>query len=200
MDGDQGGAYHAEIFRRELNPLGKLPGSVWSVPSEPLLIPDWAKEKYGLPDHFAAFPQELPRRIILGWSPSGICTACGEGRRPVVEKERTPTQAHHDGYTRGDPNGQRGGMIPLPHRTEATILGYACACPTPAAPTRPAVILDPFGGTGTVAMVAQALGRTGISVDLSADYCKLARWRIRESGHGAKAEERTWRDAQGRMF
>lgn len=39
------------------------------------------------------------------------------------------------------------------------------------------VVLDPFGGTGTTALVAQELGRVGISNDLSADYCRLAKWR-----------------------
>ena len=60
-----------------LNPLGKLPGSVWDIPSQPLTVP----AHLGI-DHFAAFPMELPRRCILGWSPPGICTACNEGRRP----------------------------------------------------------------------------------------------------------------------
>ena len=36
------------------------------------------------------------------------------------------------------------------------------------------IVLDPFGGTGTTAHVASALGRVGISADLSADYCRLA--------------------------
>lgn len=83
---------------------------------------------------------------------------------------------------------------------DARITGYACACPDDSAPTRPAVVLDPFGGTGTVAMVARALGRTGISVDLSADYCRLAAWRIFKSGHAAKAIARTNRENQGRLF
>jgi DNA modification methylase len=39
------------------------------------------------------------------------------------------------------------------------------------------VVLDPFGGTGTTALVATMLGRQGISVDASADYCRLAQWR-----------------------
>lgn len=93
------------------HPLGKLPGSVWSIPTEPLRIPAAVKAALDLPDHFAAFPQEWPRRIILGWSPEG------------------------------------------------------------------GVVLDPFGGTGTTAMVAQSLGRVGISGDLSGDYGRLARWR-----------------------
>ncbi len=49
---------------RILDPLGRVPGSVWSIPSEPLLIPDDTRQLLDLPDHFAAFPQEWPRRII----------------------------------------------------------------------------------------------------------------------------------------
>lgn len=80
---------------------------------------------------------------------------------------------------------------------QTTITGYACACPTPDAPTRPAVVLDPFGGTGTVAMVARALGRYPVHIDLSRDYLRLARWRIYEAGHASKTVERTNREAQG---
>jgi len=108
------------------NPLGKLPGSVWSIPSEPLQVPD----ELGV-DHFAAFPQEWPRRLILGWCPA-------------------------DG-----------------------------------------VVLDPFAGTGTVPMVARALGRTGIGIDLSADYLRLASWRVFESGHASKSTARTNGERQG---
>jgi site-specific DNA-methyltransferase (cytosine-N4-specific) len=35
-----------------------------------------------------------------------------------------------------------------------------------------------------------ALGRRGISVDLSADYCRLAAWRTRDPGQRAKAARR----------
>jgi hypothetical protein len=69
------------------------------------------------------------------------------------------------------------------------ITGEACACPDTSAPTRPAVILDPFGGTGTTALVAHALGRHGISVDMSADYCRLAEWRTSDPGQLAAALE-----------
>jgi DNA modification methylase len=201
-----------------LDPLGKLPGSVWTIATQPLKVP----AELGI-DHFAAFPMEWPRRIISGWSPSGICTACGDGRRPVVvtdlgRKEReTPAYGAGNHGTGGSTLGSRG--------SSATILGEACAC-TPYTdhpgtgessrmgdsretglaqrsrngdvgnaprtgpwreyhlanwhdrpPTVPAVVLDPFGGTGTTALVAAALGRHGISVDMSADYCRLAEWR-----------------------
>lgn len=233
------------------SPLGALPRSVWEIPTEPLTVPD----HLGV-DHFAAFPSEWPRRLILGWSPSGICVECGSERRPVVgiahdlyrAAGATGRAKRQDiGGTHGG-NGMNGAGYPQT-RTAATITGYVCACapftdhperrrgdnnaasrdgsrsrsgfdggakewaeyqaknPGPVReyhlegwtppPTRPAVVLDPFGGTGTTAMVARALGRIGVSVDLSADYCKLARWRIFESNGAAKVAARVNRDRQG---
>lgn len=163
------------------NPLGKLPGSVWTIPTEPLRVPD------GLPQHFAAFPSEWPRRIILGWSPSGVCRECGEGRRPVVDTVYDPLGPNGDGTWTRRANTVSGGPMPTERaRQTATITGYACACPTPDAPTTPARVLDPFAGTGTVPAVANALGRHGIGVDLSADYLRLARWRCQDPALRAK--------------
>ena len=150
-----------------------------------------------------SFPSEWPRRLILGWSPSGICTECGEGRRPTVEKEKDIF--YGEGQHRSGAQQVKDGAAEVgwAHNekwtTTATITGYACACSDTNAPTTPARILDPFGGTGTTAMVARALGRTGISIDLSHDYSRLARWRIYESGGAAKAEGRTNRDRQGAL-
>jgi DNA modification methylase len=190
-----------------LNPLGKLPGSVWTIPSEPLRIPDDVKQSRNLPDHFAAFPSAWPVRIIAGWSPSGICTACGEPRRPVVERTGNVVSSRGDELLGGMANGY-GGRSDTERRVR-TALGasfpkheqvmtgrYTCPCDSdgyrtaqglPLPPTTPAVVLDPFGGTGTVAMVAKQMGRVGISVDLSNDYCRLAEWRCNESDHGEKA-------------
>lgn len=225
------GGQRPRAMTDDVNPLGKLPGSVWTVPTEPLTVPS----ELGV-DHFAAFPTEFPRRIIAGWSPSGICQACGEGRRPVVD--RTPMQIRHSpragGYGSRITDGITGTMLAP---AETTITGYVCACTphtdhpgtrdpvgtvrfgagaalkdnaersdegryapregtawreyhfdrwTPA-PTRPAVVLDPFGGTGTVALVADVLGRHGIHVDLSADYNRLARWRTADPAQRARA-------------
>jgi DNA modification methylase len=60
--------------------------------------------------------------------------------------------------------------------------------------------LDPFAGTGTTIMVARALGRHGVGIDLSADYLRLARWRIYQSGHAAKTMRRTWDERQGSLL
>jgi hypothetical protein len=195
-----------------------------------------------------SFPPELPRRLILGWSPPGICLECGEGRRPVVDRRNIPLRPG-DQPGRASLNGEaahgfdrRAGT----HMTqEATILGWACSCtpctdfperaqgrgfipdpsdktagasangsernkayreslkrpPLPvreyhldgwrAPPTRPAIVLDPFSGVGTTCLVARALGRIGIGVDLSHSYSRAARWRVFESGDWQQVIERT---------
>jgi len=174
----------------DYNPLGKLPGSVWTIPTEPLTVPP----ELGV-DHFAAFPTEWPRRIIQGWSPAGICVECGEGRRPVSERETVFDKARDQVHAteiaaRGAAHVVMSGgtaKSTLNGRTTRTISNYACACLTPDAPIRPSLILDPFGGTGTVALVARTLGRHGISVDLSHDYSRLAQWRTADPGQLAKA-------------
>jgi DNA modification methylase len=173
--------------RRPPNPLGKLPGSVWTIPTSPLKVP----ESLGI-DHFAAFPSELVRRIVLGWSPREVCTACGEGRRPVTVTTKHPVQKTYNGTRtalrelHGRQGQGKGSPSPFPATTSAVITGYACACPHPTAPATPGTVLDPFGGTGTTALVADCFGRHGISVDLSADYCRLATWRTRDPGERAR--------------
>jgi SAM-dependent methyltransferase len=170
---------HGGLRDQDRNPLGKLPGSVWTIPTEPLRVPD----HLGI-DHFAAFPTEWPKRIIQGWSPAGVCVECGEGRRPVVDKVTTGRDNSYDGRNRSTVDVKAWKAMKADHPD--TITGYACACPEPTADTRPSVILDPFGGTGTTALVAKALGRRGVSVDMSADYCRLAEWRTNDRNQLAK--------------
>jgi DNA modification methylase len=180
------------------NPLGKLPGSVWTIPTQPLTVPT----ELGV-DHFAAFPMEWPRRIVTGWSPREVCTACGEGRRPVVHTPRASDfvqQAKYEGQA-----AVRGGLGATSQlklsggprqrwreKNPTTLTGYACACPDTTAPATPGTVLDPFGGTGTTALVAHALGRHGISVDMSADYCRLAEWRTSDPKELARAQQREY--------
>lgn len=180
------GGQRPRMMLDSCNPLGKLPSSVWEIPSEPLRVPD----HLGV-EHFAAFPSEWPRRIVRGWSPPGICTACGQGRRPNVVKQR---QVYHgQGRYRSGAQQRKDGADVTGWRhdekwnTTAVIAGYCCGCPAPDAATRPAVVLDPFGGTGTVALVAAAFGRVGISVDRSGDYCRLAQWRVGDPDEQARA-------------
>ena len=49
------------------------------------------------------------------------------------------------------------------------------------------VVRDPFGGTGTVAVVAKKTGRHFIHVDVSKKYCQIAAERLAQVTHGSTA-------------
>lgn len=66
---------------------------------------------------------------------------------------------------------------------------YVCSCADTSAPSTPGIVLDPFGGSGTVALVASLLGRDSISIDLSADYNRLAEWRTSDPKQIANAQK-----------
>lgn len=247
--GDTGdGASGGMVGGLEGNVHGKLPPSVWDIPTQPLNVPKYLEEESldGTAfdfDHFAAYPEALVQKIILGFSPKDVCTLCGQGRFPVSVTEQESTGRTNS----GDAHRQEEGK---PHTVSHTrILGNACAC-TPYTdhperrgkdwrgsdsgdrltsgqrmgkdfqgnghpsrsggewkhdsgenrhtnefgrgpardyhldqweppPTRPGVVLDPFGGTGTTAITAAKLSRRGITCDLSYDYAKrLVEWRM----------------------
>lgn len=202
------------------NPLGKLPGSVWTIASDPLVISKETRDHYDLPEHFAAFPQELPRRLVLGWSPAGVCLTCGEGRRPIrngyacactprtshrgekdwkAGREVMPEHGSDDFHSPGNAVPRRPGGFGTKVPASAGEWEYHLDGWTPP-PTRPAVVLDPFAGTGTTVGVAKALGRYGIGLDLSFDYARLAMWRVFQSGHFAKTVRRTNEANQGSLL
>ena len=197
------------------------------------------------PDHYAAWPTELVRRLILGWSPHSICLQCGQGRVPVAvpvgEAGRRPGGGNT--YRSMRATGEKDTNLADAALQPRRIVGYACPCcpstlhpatgqPSPTAgpdgrnpsrpadleahqervgawreyhldgwtppPSRPAVVLDATGGTGTTALVAGQLGRIGISVDLSMNYSRLARWRI--ANDPGKASRRTWSERQQELL
>ena len=65
------------------------------------------------------------------------------------------------------------------HTKPATTTSWvpSCECLRSAKPI-PATVLDPFGGAGTVGLVAERLGRDSITIEISPDYADMARRRI----------------------
>lgn len=106
-----------------------------------------------------------------------------EGNLRLGSDDDTPASSEpgNTGQTR-DAGGTRATYEAKPKE----LVGYACACPDTTAPTRPAVILDPFMGTGTTVLTAHHLGRHGVGIDLSADYIRLAKWRCEDPKMRAK--------------
>ena len=53
-----------------------------------------------------------------------------------------------------------------------------CACDRP--DVEPCVVLDPFGGSGTVGVVARDLGRKSILIEVNPEYKALIEGRLRK--------------------
>jgi len=124
--------------------------------------------------HFATFPEALVSTPILAGCPKEICTKCGKAREAVYEKEnRTRTKTIGRVDTIEGTQGRAG-------EPQIAIKGYTdCGC---GEPFKPGVCLDPFLGSGTVAVVAQKLGRDWIGIELQEKYIKLAQHRLSSTG------------------
>lgn len=138
--------------------------------------------------HFATFPEEIPLRCIkAGTSEKGCCSKCGAPWIRVVEKgDLVPDAPGYKprGTKRGDdfvknamtPTGETQGH-PNFHYEQKT-LGWRPSCKCDAGEPVPALVLDPFCGSGTTGVVARQLQQNFIGIELNPDYCKMARQRI----------------------
>ena len=106
--------------------------------------------------HFATFPEELVRRPLLTTCPEKVCSACDQPWRRARATAGTSGEA------------QLGDLVP-------------CGC---GALTTPGVVVDPFMGSGTVAVVAERFGRDWLGIELNPSYGELAMERIEAARSG----------------
>jgi DNA modification methylase len=111
--------------------------------------------------HFATFPLGLVIPPILATCPQRVCAIC-----------RTPWQRslerHHGRLLATGP------------------LDPSCVC---AADWQPGVVLDPFIGSGTTAITAEAHGRDWIGIEIKPEYASLAQERIQAERDKRAAQE-----------
>ena len=151
-------------------PGGRNSRDVWTIQSQRL------KHK-----HYAAFPMELAERCISAGCPATVCSECQAPYVRIIEKESIPEaadwlpyegkhasqddQASHKrilGNIRRLRAAGRDHDNPLPKRIT---VGWQPTCKC-GADTEKGIVLDPFMGSGTVALKARELGRHYIGCDL----------------------------------
>jgi site-specific DNA-methyltransferase (adenine-specific) len=108
--------------------------------------------------HHATYPEGLIERPILASCPERVCVRCGAP------------------WTRAAAARSVGQLAVLGE------LSASCEC---AGRWRPGLVLDPFMGSGTTAVVAQRLGRDWLGIELNTDFVSVAEERIAaERDHG----------------
>lgn len=159
--------------------------------------------------HFATFPPALPDLCIrASTSERGNCAWCGKPIERIVERPRVgdwnPDAAGK--HKRGAKNTNRFKMSAADEQAKSHRLNVSAAVareapgvahdnPFPAprhagwkpccpllnadGATRPAVVLDPFGGAFTTALAAERLGRDAIMIELNPEYAAMGEERLR---------------------
>lgn len=144
------------------NPAGRNRRTVWEIPTQP--TPE---------AHFATFPEALVEPCIkAGTSERGACPKCGAPwRRSIL------SQSSGSGDHRAVPGQNKPFTIPRGEYLRSTI-GWEPTCTCGGDPV-PCIVLDPFGGSGTVAKVARDLGRSSILIEINPEYVQIAKKRLR---------------------
>lgn len=146
--------------------------------------------------HFATFPPALVEPCILsGTSAAGCCPTCGTPWKRVAEKGRVPDRPNRVQGRKGDTINQAhiGGDRRAGNRYNTTVRtqGWKPGCKCPGQDPVPCTVLDPFGGSGTVGMVANWHGRDSILCELNPEYVKLIEERVKMD----KTETGGWKPA-----
>lgn len=111
--------------------------------------------------HYATFPEELPRRVILSMCPEKVCTVCGEPSRRIVERESFGNATVKSRAGTNAPS--LSVSTDVPDFAERRTLGWT-DCGHDA--WRAGVVLDPFAGSGTTLRMALGNGRSSIGIDI----------------------------------
>jgi DNA modification methylase len=158
----------AMLRKPRLDPDGNVSGankrSVWTVAS------------YAYAEsHFATFPPKLIEPMILAGTSPRACEHCGAPWERVIEptghiNKREPAHAPFSSPTKIDSTG----WAPTHQATDQ----WQPTCTCINGGHGRCIVLDPFIGSGTTALVAIQHARHWIGIELNPDYVDLARKRI----------------------
>lgn len=155
------------------NESGRNRRSVWTVSVKPYKG-----------SHFATFPMDLIEPCILSTCPEFVCPVCGKIREKQFDREYVDRPNgdeleefnHERGIAPGKGQARNrwsGGNIPIQPKH---FIGYSdCGC---CSDFNNGIVIDPFMGAGTTALVALKNNRNYVGIELNPDYITLAEQRI----------------------
>ena len=133
--------------------------------------------------HFATFPENLIKPMVLAGCPKEVCNKCGKARKriteqPEWEKHQSKGMAAQD--YEGNPmyrGGSHNDGLPYRSKTKEMVGFTDCGCN---AGWSAGIVLDPFMGAGTTALAAKNLKRNYVGIELNPSYIKMAEKRLRQ--------------------
>lgn len=143
---------------------------VWSIPTKPFKGA-----------HFAVMPEALVEPSILaGTSQAGCCPNCYKPWTRIIQKGEVPERSLRENTLGVIPG--RDSVTRLNSKDMATIpkqtVGWQQSCNCETHEPVPCTVLDPFTGSGTVAVVALRHNRNYVGTELNPDYVQIAIDRI----------------------
>jgi len=148
------------------SPIGRNMRCVWDIPPTPSLK--------GV--HTATFPVDLAMRPVKAGCPEKVCTKCGLPMERVYGKPlKLSTSTPEEKFK----NCILTGFIEWDEKKPFSIfLGETnCGC---GAEFEPGVVLDPFGGTGTVGIAAKRQKKDWLLFDINPEYVEMSKRRIED--------------------
>lgn len=148
--------------------------------------------------HYATYPEKLVEPCIkVATSLKGVCPKCGSQWARILQRAtntegRKAAGKNDEEYQRSrvTPRDSEAGDFHDLGTLESKTLGWRATCSCGLEETVPALVLDPFMGSGCTGMVAARLGRdyTGIEINPAYIY-EQAKWRIIEGETGMDKRE-----------
>jgi len=148
------------------NSQGRNKREVWSIPT--------VGNPYG---HFAMYPKELVETPIKAGCPEKICSSCGKIVTKKYKKIGEVQRRWSTENAENSPYEKQGSMQNIYEED-----GYdICSCNKDFVS---GIVLDPFMGAGTTAVIAKEMNRQYIGFELNPEYCKIAEQRLNEIFRG----------------
>ncbi len=137
--------------------------------------------------HFAIFPEALVEPCILAGSSPTACHVCGAPWRRIVDSRRLldGEKEIKGGWTKAttlrsgramEPTGFGQRRVEVRRQT----VGWEASCAHDAPGAR-CTVLDPFAGIATAGVVAERHGRDFLGIELSGEYARMGRRRLRQA-------------------
>lgn len=157
---------------------GRNKRTVWSICPQP--FPE---------AHFAVYPEELCETPLKSGCPEFVCKKCGKAREKIITTEYVGSSENRGGHIVG--NGQsQGGLYNIPKESAKKVDdGYTnCGCwyvqkfgniEHHTQQFEGGIVLDPFMGAGTTALVALKQNKRFIGFEINKDYIDIANKRLK---------------------